>query len=225
MTVPGPIRVLIADDHKLVRRGLVSICERKGGFEIVGEAENGRQAVALAGQLKPDVIIMDIRMPELDGIAATAQIMEANPAARVIMLTMHGDDRHVFAAIQAGAQGYFLKNSDDLQVVDGVRSVYLGHALMDVAIASRVLDAFRQLSNTSAGSADQSSRLTPAEMDVLLLVARGADNLAIAEQLNLAPSTVGNRLSQIYAKLRVTSRTQAALEALRRGWATLDDDG
>lgn len=221
MTSTAPIRVLIADDHRLIRHGLAMVCRRRGGFDIVGEAADGRQAVTLARQLAPDVVIMDIQMPELDGIAATRLILAENPQARVLMLTMHDDDANVFAAIQAGAQGYFLKDGDEDDLVAGVHAVHRGEALMASAIAGRVLDAFRSLRQPGPDG-DTLQRLTPGEMEVLLLVARGEDNAVIANRLALSPGTIGNRLSTIYAKLHVNNRTQAALEALRRGWTTLD---
>lgn len=223
VTTTPPIRILIADDHRLIRHGLAAICRTKGGFTIVGEAEDGRQAVDLARRLMPDLIVMDIQMPKLDGIAAMREILTANPAARVLMLTMHSDDANLFAAIQAGAKGYFLKDGDADDLVAGLRAVHRGEALMDPSIAARVMEAFRRLSTAVAGTEQDLESLTPGEMDVLLLVARGADNAEIAARLGLSVGTVGNRLSAIYDKLRVNNRTQAALEALRRGWASLDE--
>ncbi len=217
------IRVMIADDHALFREGLRQICEAVGKFQVVGEAENGRQAVELASQLKPDVILMDINMPVLDGVAAASEISIANPNARVIMLTMYRQDRFVFDAIKAGARGYLLKDMDGKQLVATVQAVYDGDALIDATLAGQVLEEFRRIAKTPSG-AEESERLTPGEMDVLQLVAQGADNKTIAQRLAIAERTVANRLAEIFQKLHVNNRTQAALVALRRGWAKLDQE-
>ncbi len=218
-----PIRVLIADDHRLFRQGLRQICETVGGFEVVGEAENGQVAVDLAHQLEPDVILMDINMPVLDGVQATSFIAENTPAVRVIILTMYRQDRYVFEAIKAGARGYLLKDIDEEELVKAVRVVHQGEALIDPGLAAKLLNEFRRMS-TAAPETEPTERLTQAEMDVLRLVAQGEDNKTIAEQLGLTERTVANRLSDIYQKLHVNNRTQAALFALRRGWAQLDRD-
>jgi DNA-binding NarL/FixJ family response regulator len=215
------IRVLIADDHRIFRQGLRQICEALGNFDVVGEAENGRQALELAQQLRPDVILMDINMPVLDGVQASRLISESIPSARVVMLTMYRQDAYVFEAIKAGAQGYLLKDADEQELIDTVVAVHRGEALIDPGLASRVLEEFRRLSQLPGGNAPIED-LTPAEMNVLCLVAEGADNKTIAERLSLSERTVANRLSTTYSKLQVNNRTQAALVALRRGWATLD---
>ena len=222
MTAP-PIRVLIADDHRMFRQGVVAICERQAELEVVGQAKDGLTAVAMAERLKPDVIIMDIRMPGLDGIRATAKLVEADPGTRVIMLTMHADDRSVIEAIKAGARGYLLKQADADELLSAIRAVHAGEALIDASLAARVLDEFRRMSDPEQERSPDLEELSPGEMDVLTRVAKGMDNGEIADELSLAPSTIGNRLSQIYVKLHVNNRTQAALEALRRGWASLDD--
>jgi DNA-binding NarL/FixJ family response regulator len=217
------IRVLIADDHRIVRQGLRHVCELAGGLTVAGEAENGREAVKLAQQLHPDVILMDINMPILDGVQATSFIVEANPAARVIILTMYRQDRYVFEAIKAGARGYLLKDVDEQDLVAAIRAVHQGDALINPSLAAKLLDEFRRLSQKT-DEAEDTEILTQGEMEILRLVAQGADNKAVAGQLALSERTVANRLSSIYEKLHVNNRTQAALIALRRGWATLDDD-
>jgi DNA-binding NarL/FixJ family response regulator len=212
------IRVLIADDHRLFREGLRQICEIVGGFEVVGEAENGQKAIDLARQLEPDVVLMDIQMPVLDGVQATSFIIEHSSAVGVIILTMYRQDHYVFEALKAGARGYLLKDTDGQALVDAVRAVHRGEALIDPGTAAKVLEEFRRLSQLVSGD---SETLTEGEMDVLRLVAVGEENKAIAEQLSIAESTVANRLREIYQKLHVNNRTQAALTALRRGWVKL----
>jgi DNA-binding NarL/FixJ family response regulator len=217
------IRVLIADDHRIVRQGLRHVCELADGLVVVGEAENGREALKLAQQLHPDIILMDINMPILDGVQATSFIVEANPAARVIILTMYRQDRYVFEAIKAGARGYLLKDIDEQDLIAAIRAVHQGDALINPSLAVKLLDEFRRLSQKT-DEAEDTEDLTQAEMEILHLVAQGADNKAVAAQLALSERTVANRLSSIYEKLHVNNRTQAALIALRRGWVTLDDD-
>lgn len=215
------IRVLIADDHRLFREGLRQICELIGDFEVVGEAENGRAALELADKLAPDIVLMDIQMPVLDGVQATSFITEHNPAVGVIILTMYRQDHYVFKALKAGARGYLLKDTDGQALVEAVRAVHRGEALIDPGTAARVLEEFRRLSQMVAGEAET---LTGGEMAVLRLVAVGEENKAIAEQLHIAESTVANRLREIYQKLHVNNRTQAALMALRRGWVKLSPE-
>jgi len=217
------IRVLIADDHRLFRLGLRQACESAGDFEVVGEAEDGQEAVELARRCQPDVVLMDIQMPILDGVEATRRIVENAPSVRVIMLTIYRRDRYVFEAIKAGARGYLLKDVDEGELLEAVRAVHRGEALINPGLATRLLDEFRRLSQEAAEAGDV-ERLTQGEMDVLCLVAQGASNKEIVAQLHLAESTVSNRLSNIYQKLQVNSRTQAALLALRRGWAKLEPE-
>ncbi|MBM3129302.1 MAG: response regulator transcription factor [Chloroflexi bacterium] len=217
------IRVLIADDHRLFREGLRQICEVIGGFQVVGEAVNGQEAVDLARQLKPDVILMDINMPVMDGVHATSLISENNPETRVVILTMYRQDHYVFKAIQAGARGYLLKDTDGKAFVEAVRAVQRGDALIDPALAAQVLEEFRRISQPTS-DAGETERLTPGEMEALQLVAQGEDNKTIGERLGIAERTVANRLRDIYQKLHVNNRTQAALVALRKGWAHLDPE-
>lgn len=216
------IRVLIADDHRIVRQGLRHVCEF-GGLTVVGGAEDGREAVKLARQLRPDVILMDINMPVLDGVEATRLIVEADPSVRVIILTMYRQDRYVFEAVKAGARGYLLKDIGEQDLIAAIRAIHQGDALINPSLAVKLLDEFRRLGQL-VGEAKDMEGLTPGEMEVLRLVAQGADNKTIAERLALSERTVANRLSGVYEKLHVNSRTQAALAALRRGWVTLDED-
>ncbi len=216
-----PLRLLLADDHRLFRQGLRRVCEA-AGLTVVAEAENGQEAVRLARQTCPDVVLMDIQMPALDGVEATRQIVEACPKARVLVLTMFREERYVFEALKAGAQGYLLKDMDERDLVEAVRRVGRGEALLDPGLAARLLEEFRRLSR-AAEKAEGLEDLTEGEMQVLRLVAQGADNKTVARTLHLSERTVANRLSEIYRKLHVNSRTQAALLALRKGWASLEE--
>jgi len=215
-----PTRILLADDHRLFRQGLRHVCETAGNLIVVAEAKDGLQAVRLACETCPDVVLMDIQMPHLDGVEATRQIVTACPQVRVIVLTMYREDRYVFEAVKAGAQGYLLKDIDERELVEAVQRVARGEALIDPGLAARLLEEFRRLSHVE-GLED----LTEGEMQVLRLVAQGADNKTVAQMLHLSNRTVANRLSEIYHKLHVNSRTQAALLALRKGWASLEDGG
>ena len=214
-----PIRVLIADDHTLVRQGLRQLCEGLGGFAVVAEAENGVQAVVLACATQPDVILMDIVMPDVDGVEAIRQIMCKTPDARIIALTMYRREQYMLDAIRAGARGYLLKTVDAGDLLAAIEAVHRGDYLIDPIIAARVLSEL----HLSTPEPSQAEPLTESEMAVLRLVAQGVDNQSIAQTLNYSVYTVANRLRTIYEKLHVSNRTQAALYALRQGWAGLDD--
>ena len=214
-----PIRILIADDHTLVRQGLRQLCEGLGGFTVVAEAENGAQAVALARTAQPDVILMDIVMPDVDGVEAIRQIMRETPAARIIALTMYRQEQYMLDAIRAGARGYLLKTVDAGDLIAAIEAVHRGDYLIDPIIAARVLSEF----HLAVPEPPRVEPLTEGEMAVLRLVAQGVDNQEIAQALNYSVYTVANRLRTIYEKLHVTNRTQAALYALRQGWAALDE--
>ena len=213
------IRILVADDHTLVRQGLRQLCEGMGGFAVVAEAANGAQAVTLARTAQPDVILMDIVMPDVDGVSAIRQIMRASPNARIIALTMYREEQYMLDAIRAGARGYLLKTVDAAELIAAVEAVHRGDYLVDPIVAARVLSEL----HLAAPQPARVDRLTEGEMAVLRLVARGVENEEIARTLNYSVYTVANRLRTIYEKLHVTNRTQAALYALRQGWATLDE--
>ncbi len=215
----SPIRLLIADDHTLVRQGLRQLCEGLGSFTVVAEAEGGGQAVALARTVQPDVILMDIVMPDMDGVEAIRQIIRGNPTARIIALTMYHQEQYMLGAIRAGARGYLLKTIDAEELIAAIKAVHRGDYLIDPLIAARVL------SELHLGMPDlpRIEPLTTGEMAVLRLVAQGVENEEIARRLNYSVHTVANRLRTIYEKLQVDNRTQAALYALRQGWATLDE--
>ncbi|MFO7633321.1 MAG: response regulator transcription factor [Caldilinea sp.] len=212
-------RLLIADDHTLVRQGLRQLCEGLGGFAVVGEAENGAQAVTLARTLRPHVILMDIVMPDVDGVEAIRQIMRETPGARIIALTMYRQEQYMLDAIRAGARGYLLKTVDAEELIAAIKAVHRGDYLIDPLIAARVLSEL----HLGVPDLPRIEPLTEGEMAVLRLVAQGVDNRGIAQTLDYSVFTVANRLRTIYAKLHVTSRTQAALYALRQGWVGLDE--
>lgn len=213
------IRILIADDHTLVRQGLRQLCEGMGGFLVVAEAANGVQAVALAHTARPDVILMDIVMPDVDGVEAIRQIVGETPDAHIIALTMYREEQYMLDAIRAGARGYLLKTVDAGELIASIEAVHRGDYLIDPIIAARVLSELHLV----VPQPPRVEPLTEGEMAVLRLVARGVENEEIARSLNYSVYTVANRLRTIYAKLYVTNRTQAALYALRQGWATLDE--
>lgn len=213
------IRILIADDHTLVRQGLRQLCEGLGGFVVVAEAENGTRAVALAHTTQPDVILMDIVMPELDGVQAIRKIIYATPTARIIALTMYREEQYMLDAIRAGARGYLLKTVDAGDFIAAIEAVHRGAYLIDPVIATRVLSELHLI----APGLSRRGLLTESERDILRLVARGMDNHDIAQALNYSVYTVANRLRTIYGKLHVTNRTQAALYALSQDWAKMDD--
>jgi NarL family two-component system response regulator LiaR len=214
-----PIKLLIADDHTLVRQGLRQLCEGLGGFAVVAEAASGEQAVALARSARPDVILMDIVMPDGGGVEAIRQIMRETPSARIIALTMYREERYMLDAIRAGARGYLLKTVEAGELIAAIKAVHRGDYLIDPIVAARVLSEFHQ----SLSELPRVEPLTESEMAVLRLVAQGVENQAIAEALNYSVHTVTNRLRTIFEKLHVANRTQAALYALRQGWVALDD--
>jgi DNA-binding NarL/FixJ family response regulator len=217
------IRLLIADDHTMVRQGLSQICDAEPDMQVVGQAADGQEALRLAELVQPDVVIMDINMPVLDGVQATRHISEANPGTGVIILTMYRQDQYVFEAIKAGARAYLLKDADSDELLRAIRVVADGEALLDSAIALKMIEEFRRLQSDPVG-ADGISPLTERELDILRLVAQGLENNEIGDQLGLSEKTVRNRLTVIFEKLHVNNRTQAALYALRQGLANLDDE-
>ncbi len=215
-----PIRILIADDHTLMRQGLRQLCEGLGNFTVVAEAENGARALELVHTSQPDVILMDVVMPDMDGVQAIRQIMRETPAVRIIALTMYREEKFMLDAIRAGARGYLLKTVDAHDLIAAIEAVQRGDYLIDPIIAARVLS---ELHVATPPQVPRVEPLTESEMAVLRLVARGVENEHIAQALNYSVYTVANRLRTIYEKLHVTNRTQAALYALRQGWAALDE--
>jgi NarL family two-component system response regulator LiaR len=219
----GSIRLLVADDHAMVRQGLSQICDAEPDIRVVGQASDGQEACRLAQLVQPDVVVMDINMPVLDGVQATRHITESNPGIGVIILTMYRQDQYVFEAIKAGARAYLLKDADSDELLRAIRTVASGEALLDPGIALKMIEEFRRLQREPVG-ADGITLLTERELDILRLVAQGLDNNEIGDRLGLSEKTIRNRLTVVFDKLHVNNRTQAALYALRRGLTSLDED-
>jgi NarL family two-component system response regulator LiaR len=217
------IRLLLCDDHAMFRQGLRSILETEEGFRVIGEVATGREAVRHALATHPDIILMDIQMPDLDGVAATKTILEEFSDAKVIILTMYRQDRYVFEAIKAGARGYLLKDADADDLISAIRRVHDGETLLRAELAASVLDEFKRAKEEPAHPEHRLSELTDREATILRLLAQGDSNAEIAEALGVSEKTVRNRLSEIFSKLRLNNRTQAALYALREGIATLSE--
>jgi NarL family two-component system response regulator LiaR len=214
-----PISVLIVDDHTVVRRGLTALLNTEPDIRVVGEAANGREAIEQAEKLKPQVIVMDLVMPEMDGVTATSAIMARQPDSRVLVLTSFGSDVKLFPAVKAGAVGYLLKDTSPEELVKAIRRAAAGESSLNPVVARRLL---RELAHESPGSPPREA-LSPREIDVLRLVAHGATNDQIGAKLFISEATVRSHVSSILAKLGLTNRTQAALYALRHGLASIDE--
>jgi DNA-binding NarL/FixJ family response regulator len=214
------IRVLLAEDHAIMREGTREFIQRETDMEVVGEAGDGEEAVKKTAQLKPDVVVMDIRMPRLNGIEATKQIKTMFPNIAVLVLTAYDSDQYIFALLEAGAAGYLLKGIRTQELIDAIRAVYAGESVLHPVIASRVIRRAVTPAGTDARAVEP---LSDREMEILKLAARGISNKDIAEQLFLSPRTVQVHLGNIFNKLGVASRTEAVLYGLKRGWLTLED--
>ena len=216
------IRILIADDHAVVREGTRQILEQEPDMEVVAEAGDGEEAVRLGGSSKPNVAIIDIAMPKLDGIEATRQIKALYPTIGVLILSAYDDDQFVFSLLEAGAAGYLLKSVRGSELIDAVRAIYAGESVLHPTIARKVLNRF---ASTSGKPQEQklSEILSEREMEVLKLATRGLSNQEIANELCLSLRTVQAHLGHIFNKLKVSSRTEAVVRALKEGWITLDD--
>ncbi len=223
--MPDPIRVLLVDDQRLMREGLRTLLELEDDLEIAGEAGDGLEALDQYAQLEPDVVLMDVRMPRLDGVEATRRLRLRDPQARVIILTTFDDDEYVFEGLRAGALGYLLKDVSGEELSDAIRTVASGGALIQPSIARKVLTEFSRLSPSvshPAGTGDEAEEppggpLSEREVEVLRLLAHGLTNRQIAERLYLAEGTVKNYVSGVLQKLGVQDRTQAALRARELG--------
>jgi DNA-binding NarL/FixJ family response regulator len=215
MTMARTITVLLADDHVLFRQALRHLLDLEPDIEVIAEAGDGASALALADEFRPDVALLDISMPAMDGIAATTRLREEHPEIGIIILTMFAEDAHVIRAIRAGANGYLLKNTESSRVVDAIRAVARGQSILEPQLVSKLLDEFRKMSDSRGPT--NIAGLTERELDLLRLVAQGLSNKEIASNLELAESTVKNRLSVLFEKLEVKDRTQAAIYAMSHG--------
>ncbi len=210
----GPIRVLIVDDHAVVREGLRTFLELQEGIEVAGEAADGVEAVDRAAELEPDVILMDLVMPRLDGVGAMRAVRERSPRSKVIVLTSFLDDERLMSAVQAGADGYLLKDVEPSELARAIRTAQAGEAMIAPTVAGRLL---RTLSRPPAPASLDGERLTRREREVLELIAAGRSNKRIAFELGIAEKTVKTHVGHLFAKLGVTDRTQAALIAVQSG--------
>jgi DNA-binding NarL/FixJ family response regulator len=210
----NPIRILIADDHPMFRFGIRALLSTEPGTEVVGEATDGQEAVHLATSLKPDLILMDINLPQLNGIEATRQILKQNPGIGILIITMFEDDT-IFAALQAGARGYILKGAEGEETLRAIHAAANGESIFSPAVAQRLTRFFVQSSKESANQPFQ--ELTHRERDILRLIAQGLTNAVIAERLSLSPKTVRNQVSIIFSKLHVSDRMEAIVKAREAG--------
>ena len=219
------IRILIVDDHAIVREGLSGLIESEPGMQVAGEASNGVEGVRKAHILKPDVILMDLVMPEKDGIQAIQEIKTENPSARILVLTSFAEDDKLFPAIKAGASGYLLKDTLPNELLAAIRAVYRGESSLHPSIAMKVLKELQpRPKKTSRPKESEDVPLTERETEVLIMIAHGYGNQEIAEKLVLSERTVHSHVNRILTKLHLASRTQAALYALRKGIASLDQE-
>ncbi len=207
------IKILIVDDHPVVREGIGSMLKREPDFKILGEASNGLEAIEKVQELSPDVVLMDLRMPEMDGVEAMIRIKEEKPEVKFIILTTFSDDEYIFKGIAAGARAYLLKDAPRDELFKAIRAVSKGESLIQPVVASRVLDRLAELSKKSAPSETLSER----EIEVLKLMASGVSNKDIADQLSITQSTVKTHITSIFQKLNVTTRTEAVTNALKKG--------
>jgi DNA-binding NarL/FixJ family response regulator len=214
------IRIILADDHAVVRQGIRRFLEEDEAIDVVAEACDGAEAVRLVEQHRPDVAVLDIRMPEVSGVEATRRIKGRFSAVRVLILTAYDDDPYVFALLEAGADGYVLKTASGDDLVDAVHTVHRGESALSPEIATKVVR--RATSGRPAGALDQATPLTPREIDVLRLVARGMTNLQIGRELGISHRTVRVHLTSTYRKLDVSNRTEAVTEAHKCGWIVIE---
>lgn len=216
------ITILLAEDHTVVRQGIRQFLEREKDFEVVGEAGDGEETVELAKQLKPDVIIMDIAMPKLNGIEATKQIKQLPFRTIILILTAYDYEEYIFPILDAGAAGYLLKDVSGIELIDAIRTVYKGESVLHPTVARKLIEQFRG-TGTKYGREQALDLLTEREIEVLKMAARGMSNKEIASELFLSVHTVESHFGGIFNKLGVCSRIEAVMEAFKRSWFTLDD--
>ena len=216
------ITIVIADDHAVVRQGTRSLLEREKDLKVVGEASDGEEAVRLIDQLQPDVAIVDIAMPKLNGVEVTRQVKPLCPSTAVLILTAYDDDEYIFALLEAGAAGYLLKDVDSREVVEAVRAVHTGESVLHPVIARKVISRFISPA-IKVGEEKPAVKLSKREMEVLKLAARGMSNADIASELFISMRTVQGHLNSIFNKLNVGSRTEAIFQATKRGWLSFEE--
>ena len=216
------IKVLLCEDHLITRQGIRRLLEDEKGLVIVGEASNGEEAVQLATELKPDVVVMDVAMPKLNGIEATRQIKLIVPATAVLILSAYDDDEYVFALLKAGAAGYLLKSVGGTELVEAIKAVHRGEPALDPMVAKKVVNYFR-LKEKAPPITEETARLSDREIAIIKLAARGLTNKDIAENLHLSYRTVEGHMRDAFDKLGVSSRTEAVLQGLKMGWFTLEE--
>jgi DNA-binding NarL/FixJ family response regulator len=218
------IRVMLVEDHILVREGTRELLDQEKDLHVVAEAGDGEEAVRLAAEHKPDVVIMDIAMPKLNGLEATKRIKAMNPGTAILVLTAYDDDQYIFAFLEVGAAGYLLKDVSTEDLIRAIREVHAGESVLHPAVARKVIDHFSHPSNAKSKQRNGAlEELTSREMEALTLAAKGMTNREIADRLTISVRTVQVHLSNIFSKLGVGSRTEAVLYALRQGWITLED--
>lgn len=216
MTEPA-IRVLIADDQRLIREGLEMLLRLSPGIKLVGVARDGDEAVQLADEHTPDVVLMDLRMPRCDGVEATRQIVGAHPSTRVVVLTTYADDESVFGALEAGAMGYLTKDSGAEEIQRAIRTVYSGEALLDPSVQRRLIGQIRATDTRASTAPEPPDELTPREVEVLTLIAEGLSNHEIADRLFISEATVKTHINNIFSKAELRDRAQAVVYAMRHG--------
>ena len=218
----GKITILLAEDHTVVRQSIRQFLEREADIEVVGEAGDGEETVELAKQLKPDVIIMDIAMPKLNGIEATKQIKQLPFCTIILILTAYDYEEYIFPILDAGAAGYLLKDVSGSELIDAIRTVYKGESVLHPAVARKLIEQFRG-TGTKFEREEALDLLSERESEVLKMAARGMSNKEIASELFLSVHTVESHFGSIFNKLGVCSRIEAVMEAFKRGWFTLED--
>ena len=216
------ISILLAEDHVVVRESIRQALEREPNLKVVGEASNGEEAVRMAKQLNPDVILMDISMPKLSGIEATKQIKASQPSAVILILTAYDYEQYIFPLLEAGAAGYLLKDVSSRELVTAINTVHKGDVVLHPSVARKVMWRFQHVKDEQTDK-EAASLLTEPEVAVLKMAAKGMTNSDIASELHLSIDTVEGRLAAIFGKLGVGSRTEAVIQALKRGWVTLED--
>lgn len=216
------IRVILADDHALVRKGIREFLEEAGDIQVVAEADDGEEALARIAELRPDVAVLDIQMPGLTGIEVTRRVKTDHPNVKVLILTAYDYDPYIFAALQAGANGYILKTARSHELTAAVRAVHDGGSALDPTVTRKVVEHMATGSPYARGKG-MVERPSEREMDVLRLVAQGLSNRAIGQELGISARTVQGHLANLFGKLGVTTRTEAALLAVKLGWINLDE--